>query len=463
MKVLFAYFLLIFFIAFHFAATAQDDLSKTFELAKQEIISDHVELGKPVAEKNSKSIGPEGGTVSSVDGKMKLIVPQGALTQPTTISIQPVSNLSATGIGNAYDCEPSGLQFLVPATAVFNYSDSEINKNNPALQDLGWLDKQGEWHALEKISIDSINKTISGNVMHFSEFTRKFIFEVSQPNENLHVNKTTSKVRFSGLIPDKYGDIKTNRTEVINNFFENERYRWYVNGIENGDAVNGKISFKGFTPHGMIANYTAPPSIPADNPVKITVEMDGPIALRNGATVPGISASAYVNVVGDQYHYTYIHVDENGCYFMVDSSSCVINMDKEKTTISNIINYKPWSDWPNCGGCKYDWTNKATIKGLAEINGMASVMVTPPGDQSSATKVYITLVPAMGNTPSATVHCKKDTRNTPSMPMPAEPRYISFDIDGDDLVIHYMGKTARNELVIRGPKEKVMIYMYRLN
>jgi len=448
-------------MAFHSAAVAQNDLSKTYEKWKQEIKSNHVELGKPVGEKNSTSIGPEGGTVNSLDGKMKLIVPQGALTQAITISIQPVINLSVAAIGNAYDCEPSGLQFLVPATAVFSYSDSEINRNNPALQDLGWLDKQGGWHELEKIVIDSVNKTVSGNVSHFSQVTRKFIFELGPQNENVHINKTTTKVLFSGLVPDKYGDVKKNNDAFVD-FIINEKFRWYVNGIENGDAANGRIGFKNINPNGALAIYTAPSNVPPENPVKITIEMDGPITLSNGATVPSISASAYVTVVGDQYHFTYIHIDENGCYFMVDSSSCIINMDGEKTTIANIINYRPWSDWPNCGGCRYDWTNKATIKGLVEITGMAKAMVTPPNDQSSATKVNISLSPATGNTPSATVHCKKNTYSIPSMPASADPKYINFDIDGDDLVIHYMGKTARNELVIEGHNEKTMIYMYKL-
>jgi hypothetical protein len=266
------------------------------------------------------------------------------------------------------------------------------------------------------------------------------------------------------LVPDKYGDIKTNRQEVIENFYANEKFRWYVNDIENGDAVNGKISFKDFTSHGMLATYIAPATIPPINPVKVTVEMDGPITLNNGVTLGSVSASAHITVIGDQYHFTYIHIDEgDGCYFLVDSSSCIVNMEKTNVSISNIINYKPWSDWPNCDKCKWEWTNKQTIKGLVEINGMASAMVTPPNDQGSATKVYISLVPAMGNTPSAIAHCKGGDHTIPSMPLPADPKYINFDIDGDDLVIHYQGKTARNELVVERHNEKTMIYVYKIN
>ena len=41
--------------------------------------------------------------------------------------------------------------------------------------------------------------------------------------------------------------------------------------------------------------------------------------------------------------------------------------------------------------------------------------------------------------------------------------YISFDIDGKDVIIHAAGKTGRNELVIQGDKEKAIIYIYPLN
>jgi len=50
----------------------------------------------------------------------------------------------------------------------------------------------------------------------------------------------------------------------------------------------------------------------------------------------------------------------------------------------------------------------------------------------------------------------------PSMLVPAVPTSINFDIDGDDIVIHYAGKTGRNELVIPAKNEKTMIYIYKI-
>ena len=459
------YILLLLFVSGSCGVLAQDNLTMSLDSLKKITISNRTELGKPKGEKNSNVIGPGGGIITSPDNAMELIIPAGALVEDTLISIQPVSNMVFGGIGNAYDCEPSGLQFKKPVNLIFHYTDSESKENNAVLQNLSWQDKEGEWHTFEKISLDTITKTISGSISHFTQFSRKVDFRLSVPSGNVHVRKEISEMLFCNIIPDRYGDMNANRVDLINAFYDNERFRWYVNDIENGDAVNGKINFTGFTPHGRLANYLAPTTPPPVNPVKITVEMDGPITLNNGITMGKVSTSAYITVVGDQYHFTFIHIDENGCYFLVDSSSCILNMKEHDVTISNIKNYPPWSDWPpSCDGCRWEWTNKESLKGLVEITGIASSQITPPDDTHPVPNVNISFSPATGNTPSAKVTCPRSSPITvPSKPYPASPQNINFDIDGDDVIIHAAGKTGRNELVIQGDKEKAIIYIYKLN
>src|ERR1035438_354521 len=63
----------------------------------------------------SASIGPTGGSLTSSDGRVQLMIPAGALSQTTTISIQPIINLCPGGIGLAYDLQPNGTKFAVPA------------------------------------------------------------------------------------------------------------------------------------------------------------------------------------------------------------------------------------------------------------------------------------------------------------------------------------------------------------
>ena len=50
----------------------------------------------------SKSISPNGGVVTSSDGKAKIIVPSGALNQSSDITVAAISNQPSGNIGTAY-------------------------------------------------------------------------------------------------------------------------------------------------------------------------------------------------------------------------------------------------------------------------------------------------------------------------------------------------------------------------
>ena len=82
-------------------------------------------IGTPVGKVVNKEISPEGGKLVSDDGRVELIFPAGALQETKTISIQPVTNLFDSAAGNAYQFEPSGLQFKKPVQVIFQYSDEE--------------------------------------------------------------------------------------------------------------------------------------------------------------------------------------------------------------------------------------------------------------------------------------------------------------------------------------------------
>lgn len=50
------------------------------------------EAGKPTGKIVEKMMNKDGGTLVSGDGNLELIIPSGALSKKTTISIQPVTN-----------------------------------------------------------------------------------------------------------------------------------------------------------------------------------------------------------------------------------------------------------------------------------------------------------------------------------------------------------------------------------
>src|SRR6185436_21172400 len=68
-------------------------------------------VGIPFGEIASNKIGKEGGAIRSSDGKLELYFPSDALSNPVAISIQSCSNTLHSGIGTAYQLEPSGTKF----------------------------------------------------------------------------------------------------------------------------------------------------------------------------------------------------------------------------------------------------------------------------------------------------------------------------------------------------------------
>ena len=64
--------------------------------AQEKIIPVITAIGKPDGDKTEMTIGKEGGSFTSSDGKVRLIFPEGALSKKTTISIQPTINLAFT-------------------------------------------------------------------------------------------------------------------------------------------------------------------------------------------------------------------------------------------------------------------------------------------------------------------------------------------------------------------------------
>ncbi|WP_317930712.1 hypothetical protein [Halioxenophilus sp. WMMB6] len=121
-----------------------------------------------------------GGKLSSSDGGLTLIVPEGALDTDTTITIKPISpedlpaEFAGLGITQAYELGPSGLQFNTPVTVRFPVIDDDIDPAN--LQGVIGLnlytssDGQLEILADVTLELDEIGDTatLTGGLSHFS-------------------------------------------------------------------------------------------------------------------------------------------------------------------------------------------------------------------------------------------------------------------------------------------------------
>jgi hypothetical protein len=421
--------------------------------------------GKPFGNIASTKIDSKGGKLRSSDGALEVIVPDNALDSEITISIQSTHNDLNENNEGSYQLEPSGITFKKPLQLIFHYTDGNENSD---LKSIAWQDDGGQWHHVKNVDVDTILKTVSCRTSHFSRWSKFDKIYLSPPDGSVKVSKTVAlhvlslddlHDRLANEVSAAAEPSTSNNDDDLLAFPHPIHYytgEWTVNGIKNGDGEVGTVAKQG----NRDATYNAPPTVPSGNPVEVSVQVYSDQQNKK------LLLTSNITVIGGKYHFTYIHIDEgDGCFALVDSSSCIVNLDTEKPTITDINNYRPWSDWPNCTkACKTEWTNKESVKGMVEISGLASSVITPAAKKGGATSVYIALVPTMGNTASAIEHCKDGDHPIPSHLFPADPKYISFDIiDKDNLVIHFGGKSGPNDLVVQGHNEKTMIYMYRVN
>ena len=130
---------------------------------------------------STRTIGPEGGTVRSSDGKLTLDIPPGALDEDTEITIR---KLNPEDLGPefggfipdfAYQLEPEGLEFGAPVGATLELDDEPLNADGDfATGFVVLVNLSGE--ALEILdnqeqTLDGDNNTniIRGELTHFSD------------------------------------------------------------------------------------------------------------------------------------------------------------------------------------------------------------------------------------------------------------------------------------------------------
>lgn len=121
-------------------------------------------------------IGPEGGEVSSDDGKVKLIIPSGALNEPQQIEILSVDKDTLqnaapdnSNLLSAVECKPYGLVFNNPVSIVYSLAQAEI-PGTPV--ELGLYDSVQNKivSAGQTSTVPADGYTLTFSIMHFSTY-----------------------------------------------------------------------------------------------------------------------------------------------------------------------------------------------------------------------------------------------------------------------------------------------------
>jgi hypothetical protein len=249
-------------------------------------------VGTPVV----KTIGTNGGEVSSADGRIKIIIPAGALSSSKEISIQSITNQLPSGIGNAYRITPHGEQFSKSVTLVFKYKPEDTVSSIPEFLDIAYQDDKGTWQAILNSTVNKVTREISVTTTHFSDWTyfKSLKLEPAsatvQTGDVIELKVTTT---FPRLDPDDM-PAGSNTAPVYTSPRElrpDEIKGWSYSGEGSLDADGSK------------AIYQAPDHLPSANPeavaVNINLHRKGQFMLLANITVLGNAGVRYLKVDED--------------------------------------------------------------------------------------------------------------------------------------------------------------------
>jgi hypothetical protein len=172
----------------------------------------------------SAFIGPEGGSITSSDGRLTLDFPAGALDEETLISISKIfpaelgHEFDGLDPDHAYSLEPDGLEFNIPIKASLMQDDSPVQQDSTIEFEVGFVFilSNGDLQLLDnlifELDADSNLVMVSGEIDHFStiitsisdSLVGKLRVDVSGiPNQMLVADTFTSSVLISAEQPLK--------------------------------------------------------------------------------------------------------------------------------------------------------------------------------------------------------------------------------------------------------------------
>ncbi|WP_144051854.1 hypothetical protein [Fibrisoma limi] len=217
------------------------------------------EVGQPDGVVISKTIGPEGGTLSTADGRIRLTLPAGAIDKATTISIQPITNHTPNGVGQSYRFMPDGLQFKKPATLTFHHTESDVEDSAPSALGVAYQRTNKIWYAVPGKQVDTQKREVSVAMPHFSDWSLFEQFHLTGSGSFLDLGEsmTLEVVEIAPLTGNGEEPLISKTTGGQ----ANDGLKW---------ALIGEGTLK---PDKHAATYTAPRTLPKQNPVTISVEM----------------------------------------------------------------------------------------------------------------------------------------------------------------------------------------------
>jgi len=165
------------------------------------------EHGAIVGDAIKKNIGPTGGTINTIDGNIKLVIPAGAVDANVDFSIQEVvRTVGVSGVGKSYRLLPENVQFKKDIELIFHVEDSVLTNNGAKLDllRLVYQDSKGYWHFGGAVTLEEYNKNLIVKTRHFSDWSLMSAIKiVNTGKEEIFAGETTTFKAVVTEIPAK--------------------------------------------------------------------------------------------------------------------------------------------------------------------------------------------------------------------------------------------------------------------
>lgn len=224
-------------------------------------------VGNVYGQATTGTIDAMGGAVSTPDGQIQVIIPAGALSGSTVISVQPVETTTPGGIGLSYRLLPHGIQFAKPVTIKFNYAHFLDSISLPDALAIAFQDEDRVWKIPTGYTLNKNNREISVQSRHFSDWSLLSYLYVKPVNGVVYTGQQLElEVLTNAEITDdlKLKDTGVNILAPLGDGLpldEKHIKEWKLLGEGN------------LLPNGNTAVYTAPGEVPDRNPVEVTIQL----------------------------------------------------------------------------------------------------------------------------------------------------------------------------------------------
>ena len=421
------------------------------------------EIGKSDGKRTEIKINKEEGSLKSSDGMVELIIPAGAVAKKTVISIQPIKNLMPNGHDKAYRLEPSGIRFQKPVQLIFHYDEEEIKDSMQLLLGIAMQDDKGQWYSLNKFTLDTVAKTISGNINHFSVWATFSALNLISDKKRVKVNSTAFLFILGVSRSEK--EAGGDELSMLDQWKAPVKGVWRVNNIIKGDAKVG-ILYSGvrdettFT-NVAINNYTAPAKLPDQNPVAVSVDLSGASVMLkiNSRSVTFKKLRLVTNILIYDVAFEVEMISEAldqgvgtniGAVIYRDTGSLVVSLNGREARIIERVNRNISSSLVYSGGCCRDYRIVKSGTGNIHIAGTPVIKVAPPSapGKSAIVEIIFSRVPSIFPLFQVTCQCPGERSPTTSTNgkgvammaaiMPAFPQFIKFEAkEGEQTILEH--------------------------